>query len=526
MIGLMRNGMQGFSVWQKGNRLANQVEMSDGDDDGDWREIHRTLSEEEVRSCSELADLFGAVPDSKWNLMRKILRELGQEPGARAIVFTQWIPTLNYLSRMASQESGFRAFAISGEVNELVMNRTLKEFNEHEGFSVLFTTDLLSEGIDLQAANVIINYDFPYNPQRVEQRIGRIDRIGQQSSRIEIYNLWVKDSIDESIVDLLDKRLDLFREAIGDANSLFKIKLTATGKPQLLSYTGPSVRDVARLNASLLLPVESFLDSKIRSLRSEANVSLDRFAWLAIVRMIAIATGGRMRIVEETDANIRLGPISDSDIQVISEWLGIDLSGPTIQELLAFRDSESTLLLAKKFGVKGLYLPITHPLTTMSLLVARNSYGKAGGEDTVACLESRVNSEGIERMLVCKYTFRASDSRFSKVQLWVKKGMRYTPIAERDDPGYQAFLINATPRINTEPTPVELDRSLLQQIARHAVDWSTSVNRPEGYDTKRSENLIEFDFAINNRNALKFEISLAPMGKLTIQALAAIDHIP
>ena len=75
----------------------------------------------------------------------------------------------------------------------------------------LICTDAASEGLNLQAASALINYDLPWVPSRVEQRIGRIDRIGQEEMEVKIFNLFLKDSIDEKVYKALDDRCDLFR---------------------------------------------------------------------------------------------------------------------------------------------------------------------------------------------------------------------------------------------------------------------------------------------------------------------------
>jgi hypothetical protein len=75
--------------------------------------------------------------------------------------------------------------------------------------------DAASEGLNLQTADALINYDLPWNPMRVEQRIGRIDRIGQENDEVEIINYAYEDSIDGDIYEQLEERLDLFENVVG-----------------------------------------------------------------------------------------------------------------------------------------------------------------------------------------------------------------------------------------------------------------------------------------------------------------------
>jgi len=82
------------------------------------------------------------------------------------------------------------------------------------------STDVASEGVDLQFSKVVVNYDLPWNPTRIEQRIGRIDRLGQKSKLIHVWNLYFIDTIDERIVSRLLSRLKIFEEALGEAEAI------------------------------------------------------------------------------------------------------------------------------------------------------------------------------------------------------------------------------------------------------------------------------------------------------------------
>jgi superfamily II DNA/RNA helicase len=84
-----------------------------------------------------------------------------------------------------------------------------------ETLRILLCTDAASEGFDLPSCSVLINYDMPWNPMRVEQRIGRIDRIGQRATIIQIRNYYDQDSVDQLVYQALRERLDLFVSSIG-----------------------------------------------------------------------------------------------------------------------------------------------------------------------------------------------------------------------------------------------------------------------------------------------------------------------
>ncbi len=529
MIDLMRSGMQGFSVWQKGKNSLNQLELQDQEDQQNWEEIHKTLSQKERTKCAELADKFGLVSvDSKWNALLEILGRLSHTPASKALVFTQWIPTLRYLSRKANDEHGFRAFAVSGEDNSWTIERTLRDFAQYEGPAVLLTTDMLSEGIDLQVASVIINYDFPYNPQRVEQRIGRADRIGQKSETIEIYNLWIKGSIEEAIVELLDKRLNIFRLAIGDASSLFKVQSAEDGRVELLGYDGRSLREIALLNDSVVLHgVETFLDAETRQLLASTQSSFDRFVWSAIVRMMLTASGGRAKICEETEDDVKLGPIEYDDLQVISNWLGINYSGIVIQELLAGRDAKGVISVAKHFGGKGLYFPTTHPLSKTALMVARNSYEKIGESRNPISLTAKASYDHFDRILVCQYTLLAPDFRANKIRYWSRtNGLNYLPIPDRRVHTVQPLIEKAILSHDKNQESAAIDKHLIQQIARDIAAWALKQRPQMGVRNENPQIEQLIDFPIHDKNGPGFEMLLKDLGTLKVEVLAAVSLVP
>ena len=85
---------------------------------------------------------------------------------------------------------------------------------------MLLSSEVGSEGLDMQFCDALVNYDLPWNPMVVEQRIGRIDRFGQKSPIVNIYNLVVKDSIQEDIYTRLLDRIGIFRGCIGDLEAI------------------------------------------------------------------------------------------------------------------------------------------------------------------------------------------------------------------------------------------------------------------------------------------------------------------
>ena len=159
--------------------------------------IQKTLRES-LTDLQELGDLRQwrrqlYAHDSKWEKLHKVLWLLEQEePGAKVIVFAFFKKTLAYLEERLKQE-GVRCVRVDGHVPTVPddpdrdeRGKRLQQFREDPTVQVLLSSEVGDEGIDLQFAHVLVNYDLPWNPMRVEQRIGRLDRIGQQAKRIMI----------------------------------------------------------------------------------------------------------------------------------------------------------------------------------------------------------------------------------------------------------------------------------------------------------------------------------------------------
>ena len=91
----------------------------------------------------------------------------------------------------------------------------INQFNESRDTRILLTSEVASEGVDLQFCSLLVNYDLPWNPMKIEQRIGRIDRIGQQAVKVLIWNMGYADTIDERIYMCLLEKLDIFERALG-----------------------------------------------------------------------------------------------------------------------------------------------------------------------------------------------------------------------------------------------------------------------------------------------------------------------
>ncbi|SMP89415.1 Helicase conserved C-terminal domain-containing protein, partial [Epsilonproteobacteria bacterium SCGC AD-311-C15] len=144
----------------------------------------------------------------------EILKDLKSQNIKQMIVFSFFKKTLNYLE-IKLQNMGYSVGKIHGDFSVEERFAKIKEFKKGN-FDILLSSEVGSEGLDMQFCNVVINYDLPWNPMRVEQRIGRIDRIGQKFDKLHIFNLCIVGSIEDRILNRLYTKLDIFENSVGE----------------------------------------------------------------------------------------------------------------------------------------------------------------------------------------------------------------------------------------------------------------------------------------------------------------------
>jgi len=170
-----------------------------------------------VAKLANLAEL--EANDSKYARFEAIVRGFSRQyPTEKLVVFSFFRATLHYLAERLSA-AGIASITLTGTAG-LDKNAVLEQFRDPAGPRVLLSSEVGSEGIDLQFARFMVNYDLPWNPMRVEQRIGRLDRIGQEAKVISIWNLYYKGTIDDRIYERLYERLEIFRHALGGLDEI------------------------------------------------------------------------------------------------------------------------------------------------------------------------------------------------------------------------------------------------------------------------------------------------------------------
>jgi superfamily II DNA/RNA helicase len=182
------------------------------------------FTREEISILEPFAKAALESPDRKLEALYEMLEHVfGELEADRVMIFSTFRGTLRYLERKLG-EKGYSLELMYGPTphrdedcrqGEKSRDQITSEFRQGK-FKVLLASEVAGEGLDFEHCYVVINYDLPWNPMRVEQRIGRCDRFGQTSDKVYIGNLASAGTIEERILSRLYERLKIFERALGD----------------------------------------------------------------------------------------------------------------------------------------------------------------------------------------------------------------------------------------------------------------------------------------------------------------------
>jgi len=204
--------------------------------------------------------------DPKLDALRNIIRNKQSLPNNKVMLFSSFRHTLHYLYEHLKAD-GFRVGMIHGgtpdEDRVELRNRFEMQRDQDDGLDVLLFSEIGCEGLDYQFCDCIVNYDLPWNPMRVEQRIGRIDRIGQKSESVAIFNLITPGTVDADIYDRCLVRIGVFKNALG-------------GSEEILGEITREIRNIAE-NFSLSEverreQLQQLADNKIRLIQEQNDL--------------------------------------------------------------------------------------------------------------------------------------------------------------------------------------------------------------------------------------------------------------
>lgn len=217
------------------NGHVSQAAADDVSDDESLDEImdaddaaaleREALKREEQADIEALLRRVAALPvDTKAQRLKTVLEGLRADGYPQAMVFTQFTDTMDFLRGYLAASGAGSILCFSGRGGEslggdgkwhaISRDEVKRRFREGQA-DLLLCTDAAAEGLNFQFCGAIVNYDMPWNPMRVEQRIGRIDRLGQRHAVVRIVNLHYRDTVETDVYMALRKRIGLFQAVVG-----------------------------------------------------------------------------------------------------------------------------------------------------------------------------------------------------------------------------------------------------------------------------------------------------------------------
>ena len=256
-------------------------------------------------------------PDVKVETLTDTLDALlSEDRDQKVIVFTEFVATQLYLRDLLVNK-GFTVTILNGSMSVEDRDAALREFREHS--NIFISTDAGGEGLNLQFANIIINYDLPWNPMKIEQRCGRADRIGQTRD-VHIYNFIVSDTVENRVREVLEEKLSVILEEMG----VDKYSDVLDSEVAELDFTEVYMRSIGRPSKveENLYPVESEMKQQLQNSKKYKDV-----------------------IREEKDLTQLVGQGSDFDVETAlrqmlayyDSWQGRDLK---LIDRIAITDSD------------------------------------------------------------------------------------------------------------------------------------------------------------------------------------------
>lgn len=177
---------------------------------------------------NQIIDLAEKLPkdDPKFDAMMKVIDEKQATKQNKIMIFSSFRHTLRYLYERL-KNAGYRVGMIHGGVSDndrlLLRERfdpAITDTEDKVAVDIMLFSEVGTEGLDYQFCDCMINYDLPWNPMRVEQRIGRIDRTGQKSPKVNIYNLITTNTVDADIYERCLMRVGVFQASVGDCEEI------------------------------------------------------------------------------------------------------------------------------------------------------------------------------------------------------------------------------------------------------------------------------------------------------------------
>jgi SNF2 family DNA or RNA helicase len=205
-------GHQQMVVFDNGIFDKNDISEFDELQESDDLTVRRTIDElkMEIATLNRLVLIASEIEvNKKGEKLIRLIRDLKRKGHRKFLIFTQFRTTQDYIDKILSD---FNVVIFNGSMNRDQKEEAILQFRDEA--EVLIATEAGGEGRNMQFCDVLINYDLPWSPLKIEQRIGRIHRFGQPND-VHIYNFSTRGTVAERVLEVLTDKLKIFEESIG-----------------------------------------------------------------------------------------------------------------------------------------------------------------------------------------------------------------------------------------------------------------------------------------------------------------------
>src|SRR5215470_2999333 len=218
--------------------------------------------------------------DAKYQALRALLDDVWEdEPDAKVLLFTEALATLESLRSLLSAD-GIEALGYHGDLALVERDRQVARFRDPEGPKILISTEVGGEGRNFQFAHHLVNYDLPWSPATMEQRIGRLDRIGQ-TQPVEIHVFDVRGTLASDVLALLADAVGVFGETVGGLDAVLEevegriLELAMESPVERAEYRTALAARVAEARTAIRRAYDPLLDERSFD-REEVQALVDR----------------------------------------------------------------------------------------------------------------------------------------------------------------------------------------------------------------------------------------------------------
>ena len=406
----------------------------------------------------------------------------------KVIIFSSFRHTLEYVARKIN-EAQIRTGIVNGSVKdedrESLRNRFALPKDSPEAIDVMLFTEVGSEGLDYQFCDMMINYDLPWNPMRIEQRIGRIDRRGQKSEVVTIYNVLTAGTVDADIYERCLLRIGVFENSIGECEEIlgsveaeiraiaYNGKLTDEERREKLEQISDNKQREIQELAQLEEQEQGLFGFDLSGILSAETLQEAESPWLLPEGIRSLVVAYLSEIVGGDLPQSRSGLLKLSLSKGVKEKLKNDYSlvscpksdARRTWERMLDRNESSDVELSFERSIadenrKSIFVNVMHPLAKQA--------AKWCISTPSPCVAVRVCSDGID---AGEYPFR--------IYSWKKVGSKYqtelVPICVDPDLENELFeLIQCGTTVSVRQTS-EAQRQFLDR--RHFELWSSAKDR-------------------------------------------------